>query len=95
MFVFPVARIMMLSVLKHTHNPVKFWFLKNYLSPIFKVLMMGREEGTNGRMDGRTDGKTDGWGEGGGREGGEGRKGEEGKEGREGMEGRRYMDMWI
>ena len=32
----------MLSVLKHTHNPVKFWFLKNYLSPIFKVLLMGR-----------------------------------------------------
>lgn len=30
------TRIMMLSVLKHTHNPVKFWFLKNYLSPTFK-----------------------------------------------------------
>lgn len=30
-------RIMMLSVLKHTKNPVKFWFLKNYLSPQFKV----------------------------------------------------------
>jgi UDP-glucose:glycoprotein glucosyltransferase len=29
-------RIMMLSVLKHTNNPVKFWFLKNYLSPQFK-----------------------------------------------------------
>uniref|UniRef100_A0A1X7SRD5 Glucosyltransferase 24 catalytic domain-containing protein n=1 Tax=Amphimedon queenslandica TaxID=400682 RepID=A0A1X7SRD5_AMPQE len=29
-------RIMMLSVLKHTKNPVKFWFLKNYLSPQFK-----------------------------------------------------------
>uniref|UniRef100_A0A8C4QCE6 UDP-glucose ceramide glucosyltransferase-like 1 n=1 Tax=Eptatretus burgeri TaxID=7764 RepID=A0A8C4QCE6_EPTBU len=29
-------RIMMLSVLKHTHTPVKFWFLKNYLSPTFK-----------------------------------------------------------
>ncbi|XP_019859713.1 PREDICTED: UDP-glucose:glycoprotein glucosyltransferase-like [Amphimedon queenslandica] len=27
---------MMLSVLKHTKNPVKFWFLKNYLSPQFK-----------------------------------------------------------
>lgn len=26
----------MLSVLKHTSNPVKFWFLKNYLSPTFK-----------------------------------------------------------
>ncbi|XP_020643123.3 UDP-glucose:glycoprotein glucosyltransferase 1 isoform X1 [Pogona vitticeps] len=29
-------RIMMLSVLKHTQTPVKFWFLKNYLSPSFK-----------------------------------------------------------
>ncbi|XP_038051139.1 UDP-glucose:glycoprotein glucosyltransferase 1-like isoform X2 [Patiria miniata] len=29
-------RIMMLSVLKHTKSPVKFWFLKNYLSPTFK-----------------------------------------------------------
>lgn len=30
-------RIMMLSVLKHTKTPVKFWFLKNYLSPQIKV----------------------------------------------------------
>lgn len=30
-------RIMMLSVLKNTKSPVKFWFLKNYLSPTFKV----------------------------------------------------------
>ncbi|XP_078402036.1 UDP-glucose:glycoprotein glucosyltransferase 2 isoform X2 [Cetorhinus maximus] len=29
-------RIMMLSVLKHTKSTVKFWFLKNYLSPTFK-----------------------------------------------------------
>lgn len=29
-------RIMMLSVLEHTKTPVKFWFLKNYLSPTFK-----------------------------------------------------------
>uniref|UniRef100_A0A8C4IMM5 UDP-glucose ceramide glucosyltransferase-like 1 n=1 Tax=Dicentrarchus labrax TaxID=13489 RepID=A0A8C4IMM5_DICLA len=29
-------RIMMLSVLRHTETPVKFWFLKNYLSPSFK-----------------------------------------------------------
>ncbi|AWP13176.1 putative UDP-glucose:glycoprotein glucosyltransferase 2 [Scophthalmus maximus] len=29
-------RIMMLSVLRHTKIPVKFWFLKNYLSPSFK-----------------------------------------------------------
>lgn len=27
---------MMLSVLNHTQNPVKFWFLKNFLSPTFK-----------------------------------------------------------
>lgn len=30
-------RIMMLSVLKNTKTPVKFWFLKNYLSPTLKV----------------------------------------------------------
>ncbi|XP_076453817.1 UDP-glucose:glycoprotein glucosyltransferase 1-like isoform X2 [Babylonia areolata] len=29
-------RIMMLSVLKNTQSKVKFWFLKNYLSPTFK-----------------------------------------------------------
>ncbi|CAH2246338.1 UDP-glucose:glyco glucosyltransferase 1 isoform X2 [Pelobates cultripes] len=29
-------RIMMLTVLKNTQTPVKFWFLKNYLSPTFK-----------------------------------------------------------
>lgn len=33
------SRIMMLSVLRHTKTPVKFWFLKNYLSPSFKVLL--------------------------------------------------------
>lgn len=31
-----LLRIMMLSVLKNTDTPVKFWFLKNYLSPSFK-----------------------------------------------------------
>lgn len=30
-------RIMMLTVLKNTKSPVKFWFLKNYLSPTLKV----------------------------------------------------------
>lgn len=30
-------RIMMMSVLKNTKSPVKFWFLKNYLSPSLKV----------------------------------------------------------
>ncbi|VDM38735.1 unnamed protein product [Toxocara canis] len=29
-------KIMMLSVMKHTKHPVKFWLLKNYLSPHFK-----------------------------------------------------------
>ncbi|KAH9487627.1 UDP-glucose:glycoprotein glucosyltransferase 1, partial [Bulinus truncatus] len=29
-------RIMMLSVIKNTKSKVKFWFLKNYLSPTFK-----------------------------------------------------------
>eukprot|EP00004_Rigifila_ramosa_P003150 TRINITY_DN1330_c0_g1_i8.p1 TRINITY_DN1330_c0_g1~~TRINITY_DN1330_c0_g1_i8.p1 ORF type:complete len:1484 (+),score=294.48 TRINITY_DN1330_c0_g1_i8:69-4454(+) len=29
-------RIMMASVVKHTKHPVKFWILKNYLSPTFK-----------------------------------------------------------
>ncbi|GFQ69214.1 UDP-glucose:glycoprotein glucosyltransferase 1 [Trichonephila clavata] len=31
-----LLRIMMLSVLKNTKTPVKFWFLKNFLSPTFK-----------------------------------------------------------
>ena len=31
-------KIMILSVLKNTHRPVKFWFIKNYLSPQFKVI---------------------------------------------------------
>lgn len=30
-------KIMILSVLKNTNRPVKFWFIKNYLSPPFKV----------------------------------------------------------
>lgn len=30
-------KIMILSVLKNTNRPVKFWFIKNYLSPQFKV----------------------------------------------------------
>lgn len=30
-----LLRIMMVSLLKHTKSPVKFWFLKNYLSPQF------------------------------------------------------------
>lgn len=57
----------MLSVLKHTHNPVKFWFLKNYLSPIFKVLLMGREGREKGVKGGRG-------GTGGSREGGRGQR---------------------
>ncbi|RZF38933.1 hypothetical protein LSTR_LSTR015704 [Laodelphax striatellus] len=40
-------RIMMLSVLKNTKSPVKFWFLKNYLSPTFKDFLprMAKEYG--------------------------------------------------
>ncbi|XP_073840354.1 UDP-glucose-glycoprotein glucosyltransferase [Musca autumnalis] len=30
-----LLRIMMVSAMKHTKSPVKFWFLKNYLSPQF------------------------------------------------------------
>ncbi|RVX04601.1 UDP-glucose:glycoprotein glucosyltransferase [Vitis vinifera] len=30
-------KIMILSVLKNSNRPVKFWFIKNYLSPQFKV----------------------------------------------------------
>ncbi|KAM4859808.1 UDP-glucose:glycoprotein glucosyltransferase 2 isoform 2-T2 [Thomomys bottae] len=40
-------RIMMLSVLRYTKTPVKFWFLKNYLSPTFKEVIpyMAKEYG--------------------------------------------------
>ncbi|XP_067392935.1 UDP-glucose:glycoprotein glucosyltransferase 2 [Emydura macquarii macquarii] len=40
-------RVMMLSVLHHTKTPVKFWFLKNYLSPTFKEIIphMAKEYG--------------------------------------------------
>jgi len=34
---FLIFRIMMMSVVKNTKSKVKFWFLKNYLSPTFKV----------------------------------------------------------
>ena len=37
-----LMRIMMLGVLRHTKTPVKFWFLKNYLSPTFTVSGPGR-----------------------------------------------------
>lgn len=33
---------MILSVMKHTKHKVKFWLLKNYLSPQFKVRSHGR-----------------------------------------------------
>ncbi|KAF5177305.1 UDP-glucose:glycoprotein glucosyltransferase [Thalictrum thalictroides] len=40
-------KIMILSVLKNTPRPVKFWFIKNYLSPQFKDVIphMAREYG--------------------------------------------------
>jgi hypothetical protein len=34
-----LLKIMILSVLKNTQSPVKFWFIKNYLSPGFKEFM--------------------------------------------------------
>ncbi|CAH8615449.1 unnamed protein product [Dicrocoelium dendriticum] len=42
-----LLRIMMLTVLRHTKSPVKFWFLKNYLSPTFKDFIphMAKEYG--------------------------------------------------
>lgn len=42
-----LLRIMMLSVLKHTTSSVKFWFLKNYLSPQFTDFLphMAKEYG--------------------------------------------------
>ncbi|CAH8474629.1 unnamed protein product [Schistosoma turkestanicum] len=42
-----LLRIMMLTVLRHTNSPVKFWFLKNYLSPTFKdfIPYMAKEYG--------------------------------------------------
>jgi UDP-glucose:glycoprotein glucosyltransferase len=41
------TKIMILSVLKNTRRPVKFWFIKNYLSPQFKDVIphMAREYG--------------------------------------------------
>ncbi|KAL3679974.1 hypothetical protein R1sor_022930 [Riccia sorocarpa] len=40
-------KIMMLSVIKNTNRPVKFWFIKNYLSPQFKDVIphMAKEYG--------------------------------------------------
>ncbi|XP_021717311.1 UDP-glucose:glycoprotein glucosyltransferase-like [Chenopodium quinoa] len=40
-------KIMILSVLKNTNRPVKFWFIKNYLSPKFKdvIPLMAQEYG--------------------------------------------------
>ncbi|XP_037930913.1 UDP-glucose:glycoprotein glucosyltransferase-like, partial [Teleopsis dalmanni] len=42
-----LLRIMMISLLKHTKSPVKFWFLKNYLSPQFTDFLphMAKEYG--------------------------------------------------
>ncbi|KAL8168345.1 hypothetical protein V2J09_009844 [Rumex salicifolius] len=41
------TKIMILSVLKNTQRPVKFWFIKNYLSPQFKDVIphMAKEYG--------------------------------------------------
>ncbi|XP_023293347.2 UDP-glucose:glycoprotein glucosyltransferase [Lucilia cuprina] len=42
-----LLRLMMLSVMKNTKSPVKFWFLKNYLSPQFTDFLphMAKEYG--------------------------------------------------
>ncbi|XP_013111446.1 UDP-glucose:glycoprotein glucosyltransferase [Stomoxys calcitrans] len=42
-----LLRIMMVSAMKHTKSPVKFWFLKNYLSPQFTDFLphMAKEYG--------------------------------------------------
>uniref|UniRef100_T1H138 Glucosyltransferase 24 catalytic domain-containing protein n=1 Tax=Megaselia scalaris TaxID=36166 RepID=T1H138_MEGSC len=42
-----LLRIMMVSTMKHTKSPVKFWFLKNYLSPQFTDFLpqMSKEYG--------------------------------------------------
>eukprot|EP00951_Prasinocladus_malaysianus_P022586 scaffold189728_cov35-Prasinocladus_malaysianus.AAC.1 len=32
-----LQKIMILSVLEHTSDPLKFWFIKNYMSPQMKV----------------------------------------------------------
>lgn len=37
--IFLSSRIMMLTVMKNTKNPVKFWFLKNFLSPTMTVMI--------------------------------------------------------
>ena len=42
-----LQKIMILSVIKRTANPVKFWFIKNYMSPQMKaaVPLMARQYG--------------------------------------------------
>ena len=42
-----LQKIMILSVIKRTRSPVKFWFIKNYMSPQMKaaVPLMARQYG--------------------------------------------------
>lgn len=42
-----LQKIMILSVLKHTKSKVKFWLIKNYMSPDMKAIMpmMAKEYG--------------------------------------------------
>ncbi|KAK2500977.1 hypothetical protein MC885_013098, partial [Smutsia gigantea] len=51
-------RIMMLSVLRNTKTPVKFWFLKNYLSPTFKIVRHDLKELRDFDLDGAPYGYT-------------------------------------
>lgn len=48
-----LQKIMMLSVLKHTKSRVKFWLIKNYMSPEMKAIMpiMAEEYGFEVRQE--------------------------------------------
>lgn len=46
-----LQKIMVLSVLRHTASRVKFWFIKNYMSPQHKQVRLGRLGG-RGRSSG-------------------------------------------
>lgn len=52
-----LQKIMMLSVLRHTNSQVKFWLIKNYMSPQMRRVMplMAREYGFEVRLE-RTSG---------------------------------------
>ena len=47
-----LQKIMMLSVLRHTKSKVKFWLIKNYMSPQMREVMplMAKEHGFEVRI---------------------------------------------